>query len=125
MTDTIESIEPVSPRICASCKYLLGNRTRLDTVENWKCHHPNNIADRRQNLVTGEHIIELRAQFLPSMRVGNGTGDCGEPGNWFELYIRPDYSTPVPIAPVSEATTRAESIARLKKSLKNTALTDL
>jgi hypothetical protein len=79
-------------KFCCNCKHLLGNRIRLDSSDNWRCHHPSNIFSATHNLVTGIPIKSLKCECLQELRSFNAM--CGASGAWYELYVLPVYVPP-------------------------------
>lgn len=82
-------------KFCTNCVHLLGRRDKPELVDNWRCHHPNNIASNYRNLVTGTPVIVYKIEDIGKLRYGvplSSVPDsmlCGVEGKWFEEYVRP------------------------------------
>ena len=105
------------PVFCINCSHLLGNRNRIELVEDWRCWHSNNIQSRTHNLVTGTPITNYVVSNISDVRTRLCLGD------WYEEYVRPTYQAPpVEIGKMVDVTAKLSS---LKKSLKNITTNDL
>lgn len=91
---TEEAIDSNGQKFCADCKHLLGVRYKDDT-EKWRCLHPNNLLENREetDLVLGikKYIRIYGQESLYFLR--ESPRHCGKEGKWFEHYEEPDHST--------------------------------
>lgn len=95
------TLEAELPRTCASCAHLIGRRGAPEFHEGWLCGAPQNITSYKLNLVSGvseaqyhwRQCLEARKdewQALPPNK--RALLSCGEAGQWWQLYIQPEYS---------------------------------
>jgi hypothetical protein len=76
-------------KFCADCSFLVGVRLNTYDSSKWRCGHKDNKGEEKLDLVTGlkyntfiDSIYDLREDETK----------CGPKGNWYEKYVRPDYS---------------------------------
>lgn len=75
-------------KACVDCVYLLGIRHRInDAAEMWRCCHPENVVGWEVDLVTG--VKHKKFKLTESIYIAR-LEHCK--GNWWELYVQPQYS---------------------------------
>jgi hypothetical protein len=116
MTEHISNPDPaIYYKCCNTCTFLLGNRSNTHSWETWKCAAPENLNEKRLNLISGEKEI-VYIHNLALMARNNVGGGCGIEGKWYKRYEKPDFSEQV--LKIIGATPR-------KPSLKNITADDL
>ena len=71
-------------QVCKDCIHVVGRRTYLEDAKTWKCAHPANVENSREDPVTGSHIKEYILATCYDCR--GSEASCGPKGSWFEVY---------------------------------------
>lgn len=90
-----------NPRTCVTCKHLLGKRERKDLIDDWRCHHPNNIKQEGIDPVTGDNYTKYKVDSIRAVRQFHiyfpkpdhpGIPTCDS--KWWEEYVYVPYVPP-------------------------------
>jgi len=104
-------------RFCCNCTHLLGVRNNTFSVDKWRCNHDANINKKEYDLVTGQLVTKHIIESLYDLRIGDEA--CGVTGNWYEEYVKPDFTEQV------SKIVGATNTAPRKQSLRNVTADDL
>lgn len=82
----MSEVESAAP-LCKNCKYLVGIRSDLNSVNNWRCAHPKNVFVSKPSLATGLSKKSYLVDLVEAIREREEI--CGPAGKWFEQYEYP------------------------------------
>lgn len=115
-----ENKEP-EVKLCCDCKWLIGNRNRLENADLWVCGSTFNVEKKEVDLLTGEDVVTYRIGSCKNTRYSsNEVNACGPLGLWYEEYIYPEElynrlspDNPTPFNPVDLETVAAGAKAKI------------